>query len=344
MNSLKNIFLGFLSWVFVTASASTAMAASTQKSYVTLRDGVARYTEYTPPSEGQPTVILINGLVYDLSRWKPYSQQLKKAGFGVLNYYFRGQHLTLRKEALNNHTPSFFETGLDSAALGAELNSLIVQMKLKGPFVVVGLSYGSNIAAQFAVQNPRKVSQLVLMSPLVQPLSNYDPAGLWLTWNLEQIRFWWGPVFGPAFYEMAYAQIYKSYLLQRIAPERIPKELADMPEVYKESIFHLVRAVRDFDLKKYRFETLPKGSVHFLLGNEDNRQMFTDQIKAFNGTAPASKGSLIYLAAANHAIPDSQGAIAAELTQLIFQRDSRLKSGATYQVNAKGQLAPATIK
>jgi pimeloyl-ACP methyl ester carboxylesterase len=335
------VFLGGVS--LASAFTSVASAATTQKGYVTLQDGVARYAEFTPPTGNLPTVILINGLVYDVSRWQPFSQQLKKAGFGILNYYFRGQHLTLRKEALGKRTPAFFESGLNSATLGAELNSLIVNMKLKGPFVIVGLSYGSNIAAQFAVQNPRKVSQLILMSPLVQPLSNYDPTGLWLAWNLEQIRLWWGPIFGPTFYEMAYTQIYKSYLLQQIVPERIPAELADMPGIYRESIFHLVRAVRDFDLKKYRFETLPKGSVHFMLGNEDNRLMFSDQIKAFNGVSPAAKGNLIYMMAASHAIPDSQGAIAAQLTHLLINRDSRLKPGATYKVDAKGQVSATKL-
>ncbi len=309
-----------------------------QKGYVTLPDGVKRYAEYTAPTGNKPTVILINGLVYEMDRWQPYSESFKKAGYGVLNYYFRGQHLTLKKEAEGGKTPAFFQTGLESKNFGVELEALTTQLKLKAPFIVVGLSYGANIAAQFATQFPTKVSNLFIMSPLVQPLSAYDPAGAWLGWNLDAIKLWWGPIFGPTFYEMAYQQIYRSYLNQRIVPERVPPELSQMVEVYKESSFQLVRAVRDFDLKKFHFEKLKKGTVHFFLAHEEDQKVFADQVAAFDSVASSSKGILVYLPQAAHAIPDTHGAAAAELTNMLLSSESKLKAGAKYYVDDKGQI------
>lgn len=336
MKKLVLIFFCLLQLILFSNFAN----AATHKAYLKLADGVSRYVEYTPPLGNKPTIILVNGLVYELARWQPYSQPLIDSGFGVLNYYFRGQHLTLKKESQGGQVPAFFSTGLEVADFANELSSLVKELKLDGPFIVVGLSYGASIAAEFAKENPRQILQLILMAPLVQSLSNYDPTGLWLNWNLAALKMWWGPAFGPTFYEMAYRQIYKNFLNQRIAPERIPQELKDQPEVYRESIFHLVRALRAFNLKDYHFEQLATGSVHFLLAKEDNAAMFADQLTAYNQIQKRAQGNLIYLPQAHHAIPDSQGKAAALLTNMLIKKDSRLRPGQKYYLTSQGKLSP----
>lgn len=308
--------------------------ATTQKGYVTLRDNVQRYVEWTPAQGQKPTVVLLNGLVYNVDRWTPFSEVFKKNGYGVLNYCFRGQSLTLRKESDNQKTPAFFATGLSTTDLANELNALLTELKLNS-VVVVGLSYGASVGAEFAHLFPKRVNQLILLAPLVRPLEKYDPQGAWLDWNLDQIRFWWGPFLGPAFYDAAYNQIYRTYLTQRIIPDRIPDELRDRPTIYREAVFHLVRAARDFDLTTYHFETLAPGSVHFMLAQEDSKAIFADQVKAFDGVT-RSKGTLIFMANASHAIPDSQGARAAGYVDLLIKQDQRIHAGGKYIDTDKG--------
>lgn len=315
-------------FVFGFSVSRAAPIVKAQKGFVVLQDRIGRYAEYTPAKAGQPTIILINGLVYNIDRWSPFSEPLRQQGYGILNYYFRGQSLTLRQESLRNRTPAFFTSGIELKDFSDELFELIQKIQLRGPFVVVGLSFGSSIAAEFAKSHPEIVSNLILMSPLVIPLDKYDPTGAWLSWNLEQIKFWWGPIFGQAFYDMAYRQIYKTYLNQRIVPDRVPDELRDRPEIYKEAIFQLTRSTREFDLRNYRFENQRPNSVHYLLAQEEEAAVSKDQVAAYQAAIPRSRGVLIYLPKAFHAIPDSEGAQAAVYVDLLIQKDRRLKPGA----------------
>lgn len=297
-----------------------------KRGYLKLQDGVERYIEWTPAQAGKPTLVLINGLVFHIDRWSKFSEPFRKQGYGILNYYFRGQILTLRRESNYNKTPAFFETGLTPEGMAQELHEITQTLNLNGPLVVVGLSYGANIAAEFARQYPKQTAMLFMVAPLVRSLDYYNPQGAWINWSLEQIKIWWGPILGPAFYEMAYTMIYKSYLDQRVVPERVIPEMRDRPDIYKQSVFHLVRSTRVFDLKAYRFEALRPNSVHFLIGHEDNGgPVFRDQERAYDSVSPRSRGALIFMPESTHAIPEEEPQKAAKyFSQLVL---GKIKNG-----------------
>lgn len=297
-----------------------------KRGYLKLKDGIERYIEWTPAQAGKPTLVLVNGLVFHIDRWSEFAAPFRKEGYGILNYYFRGQILTLRRESNYNKTPAFFETGLTPEAMAQELFEITNLLKLNSPMAIVGLSYGANIAAEFARQFPQKTGMLFFVAPLVRSLDYYNPQGAWINWSLEQIKIWWGPVLGQAFYEMAYTTIYKNYLDQRVVPEKVIPEMRDRPEIYKQSVFHLVRSTRTFDLKAYRFENLKPNTVHFMLGHEDNGgPVFRDQERAFDGISPRSKGLLIYMPNSVHAIPEEEPAKAAQyFSQIIL---GKIKTG-----------------
>lgn len=316
-------------------AASIPLIAKAEKGYIRLRDGVARYVETTPARDGKPTIVLINGLVYPIARWGAFRQDLLKNGYGVVNYYFRGQHLTLKKEADEKTTPAFFSKGLDSAILADELDQILTAVKIMEPVTVVALSYGAHIAADFAHRHPARVKDLVFMAPLVISLDHYSPEGQWVLWNLDLLKLTWGPFLGPVFYEAAYAQIYRNYLGARIVPDRVPEELEDRPEVYKESIFHLVRAARDFDLRQYDFAKV-QGRVHFMTAGEEEKPALEDQKEAFAGLSPKKAGALLHFPKSWHAIPDSEGVKAGQWLRALLEGDSRIKSGQKYQVTGRG--------
>lgn len=294
------------------------------------------YVEYVPPTKGQPLLVLTNGLVFNLERWNEFTAEAKKLGYGYLRYYFRGQHLTLKKEVETSKTPEFFKNGLNVELMATELNELLTSMKIQGPFVLVGLSYGSTIAAEYAQTYPKNIQKLVFMAPLVISLDNYNPQGSWMLQNLDMIKLWWGPILGPMLYETAYRQIYQSYLGQQIIPEKIPEELAQIPDVYKESLFHLIRVTRNFDLRKYSFNQLPKNSVHFFLAHEDDQRFFDDQEAAYSQVSPHSQGALVWMTKAGHAIPESDGVEVLSYLDSLIKGDKLFEAGRKYQVTEKG--------
>lgn len=321
------LFLLAIMFVPVCAFSQELSPREWRKETITLQDGIPRYVEYLPAAPGKTTLLFTNGLVYDLRRWRDLTATLEEKGYGLVFYYFRGQHRTLLAEHRQFGRPKFFANGLEGGDFTDEVHQLADVLRLPAQFTVVGLSYGAQIAARFAEAHPERVERLIFLAPLVLSLDKYDAQGAWILQSLEWIKLWWGPFLGPLFYESAYRQIYQSYLNQRIVPERVPEELREIPDVYRESVFHLVRAVRDFDLRSLEFRKLPKGSVSYLLAREDDERVFADQLKAARGLPGGKLQQLVYLPDSSHAIPDSQGAAAAGIMDLLLKDDPRLTTG-----------------
>lgn len=314
-------------------ASATAFAAESFKGYLEVADGHEVYVDYQAPAASKPTVVLVNGLVYDMKRWEPYMEQLEDSGAGILRYYFRGQLRSLKHE-VRKGTPAFFNEGLSYQELASELKQVLAALQIRQKVTVVGLSYGAAIAAEFAEKYGEQVDNLILMAPLVVSLDNYDPAGAWIRWNLETIRNSW-PIWGPVAYEYYYNLIYRSYLINdRITPDRIPPEMRNIPDEYKESIFHQVRAVRDFDLRKYKFSDVAR--VHLMLAEEEEAPALADQFKSWNAWSRKSRASLVYLYGSSHAIPDTAPELSAELTLNILKRSTRFLDGRVYSVNDNG--------
>lgn len=332
--------LSYATGLFIfTLSLFAGSFAQSETLKVKLKDGIPRVVDWTPGNPALPPVVLVNGLVYNYSRWNPLAEVLAEKGYPILRYYFRGQHNTLLAELKQDSYPKFFTDGLTSEQMGDELSEILTTLKITQPVVVVGLSYGAHIAAQLAERHPKQVKQLVLLAPLVKSLDKYDSQGAFLNWNLEQIRFWWGPFLGPAFYEYAYGFIYRGYLSQRVVPERVPSELQDYPNEYRESLFHLVRAVRDFDLTDKKFAKLPARSVTYIVAQEPTAQVFVDQVTAAKTLKKKALQSLIYLPESTHAVPDTNGPEAALIIDRIIQRENSLTAGESW-VLRQGQLVP----
>jgi len=310
------IFLG----IFLASSAQASTG------FIKLPTGHSVYATYQAPAAGMPTLVLVNGLVYGLDRWEPLSAPLAKSGYGILRYNFRGQSQTLRKE-LEGGTPEFYSSGISRENFALELSELMSALKIKKA-TIVGLSYGAGIAAEFGERFPAKVDRLVFLAPLVVPLDRYDSNGSWVHMNLDALKMWWGPLWGPYVYDYYYNWIFRSYMQSRLAPDRIPDDMKDIAADYKEAIFHQVRAMRDFDLRTYNFEKL-SSRVHMMLASEEERPALRDQFLAWKAFGKA-QGSLVYLSPSWHAIPDAEGALAAEILERIVSGDAAFTNGKAY--------------
>lgn len=299
--------------------------------YIQMPGGYPLAVDYAKAQPGKPTVILINGLVYETARWEDLAKPLEQKGYGVLRYYFRGQILSLKKEVEQSGRPAFFDTGLETKDFAKELGQLLTLFKIKRAHVV-GLSYGATIAAEFAKLYPARVDQLVLMSPYVVAMDKLDPQGQWLRWNLDALRTYWGPLWGPYAFDYYYNLIYRDYIKGRITPDRIPSAVANIPEEYKESVFHLVRAARDFDLETLK---LSHASIHMMVASKEDPALQREQFLSWKTFAPKTKGSFIYLTPAEHAIPDSSSQAAEAWLEQVITGDSQTKNSQVYYWNTK---------
>lgn len=318
---------------------SIPVEAQTVRGYVRLKDQVQRYYEYYSPKENKQTLVFINGLIWPLSRWTDMIEELKSRGYGILIYDMRGQSKTLLQEQKEFLQPLFAYTGLSVQTESDELIQLMDAIGLREKVVLLPLSYGAAAGTRFYQQHPERISELIFLAPLVRSLDNYDPEGEKLNQQLNQMRAQLGPVAGPVYYEMAYNTAMHAFLEKRITQDKIPAEMKPIQYVYKESLFQLIRAVRDFYLlKEFPFEGGPK--VSLFLAEQENPAMLIEQKEFFQKLTPQVKGVQVIVKNVKHAIPDERGMLVAQAIDLMLTKDQRLVNGSTYELTSGGEILP----
>ncbi len=162
--------------VFVLAVSARAFAFDLDTDFQGFIDIGSKelYVDYMAPAKDRPTVILLNGLTYSTVQWDKMTASLKDVGLGVVRYDMDGMGQTLLKYGLPNQPIAYMDQVTD-------LDALLKKLKLKGPFNIVGLSYGGAIAAEYAARFPKKIENLILMAPYTEALEKQD------TWIKEQV-------------------------------------------------------------------------------------------------------------------------------------------------------------
>jgi len=128
--------------------------AQFNESFIDLPGGTVHY-ELGGPADGD-TVVLVHGFSVPSYIWDPTFEFLASSGFRVLRFDLYGRGHSDRPDT--DYTFDLFASQLEqlTAALGIE-----------APFKLVGLSMGGPVSTIFTNQNPEKVSQLVLVDPMV---------------------------------------------------------------------------------------------------------------------------------------------------------------------------------
>ncbi len=295
-----------LAFVFVLLLALPAIAG-----VLKLEDGtqVAVQISRGTQKSSQETFVLVNGLIYATSRWNAVARGLADSGATVVRYALPGQPENLRLLA-KGEEPAHFARGLTLTDMAENLRRVLRAARIMGPVHLVGLSYGASVASEFARLYPAMVKDVTFVSPLVISTDEYDAGGLALREWLEGVRFWenspctlygaFNPFLCTAqdyWYDSFYKAIYQTYLNQRI--DDIPKGLDEA--VYKKAVFHLVRAARDFDLRK-TIAGLHK--VSMFVGALEEKQLAQDQRLAWQAVPEAERVSFRVFKGAHHALPD----------------------------------------
>lgn len=341
-------WLGLFAILLLCLQSMAVAAPKSKQGYVSMSEHRTVYYRYFEGSPKKPTLLLVNGLIYDLDNWNEFIQIAVDSGYSVISFAFSAQPESLR--GLRGADPDFFKGGLSVEDLSDEVLAVYKATKKTGKVQLVTLSYGS-VAVEFARAHRELVSNLILMAPLVVPSEQYDPNGKLLDFWLDGWRDYtrWVDPFGlwsKAWYEAAWETIYGGYLGQRMDsrgaqdPDYFPKGVSK--EVYKKSIFHLVRAARDFDLRDYVRRELP--TTHLMLASEEERPAMMDQLKSWEAMPAAQRGTLVYFVGAYHALAGAHPVESAEWLRLVLEGGKLERDGSYFLKLGEGRVMKTEYK
>ncbi|MBY0316229.1 MAG: alpha/beta hydrolase, partial [Bdellovibrionales bacterium] len=168
MIMIKHLLLTGILFASGVAAATPPIASlSDYKGFVKLSEEKEFYVNYIKAKEGQPTVILMNGLTYSTRQWDTMVAALLQYGVGVVRFDFDGMGETLLRYA-----PALHPFQIEDQAKNLKL--MLTSMGLKGPYNFAGLSYGGGALAKYTELYPDDVGQMIMMAPFTEPLAEQD--------------------------------------------------------------------------------------------------------------------------------------------------------------------------
>ncbi len=313
---------------FVFAMHSLGMAATTPdfQGLVELSNQQKIYAVHYKAVEGQPTVVLINGLTYTTKNWDKMVQSLVGHQFGVLSYDPRGMGKTL--EATGPAKAVFpIETQADDLAL------LLNHFQLS-QVQLVGFSYGGALSMQFTLKHPERVEKLILMAPYIKPLKQQD--------DMLNQKVKMHHVFFPLD-KRTDDELYDMYLHNYVLTTYPLAEPSLNEHPYRtEATFRLVQGVRKFFILD-AIAQLPTGKIHLIQAEKDQYVPKADHEEFWTALSSAQKLSRVTILGSEHKIPEAVPAFAAALVRELVHGSAVLKDGKAFTADPKtGEVKSST--
>ncbi len=291
-------------------------AKSNYEGFVKLKDGRKLYVDYIPPQHNLPVVVMINGLTYDTENWSALTDYLARAGYGVFRYDAWGMGRTL----LGNDIPT---KAINYRNQVEDLNQLLSIMKVKGPYNLLGLSYGGGIACAFGEIYPNKVNNLILFAPYTEFLQAQKE------WIKKQID--WTRAMYP--WNKATDEELVDYFIRQFAYATYPiYEPSSLENPFKmEGIVAMVQGIRMYQPIEHA-HTLPAQSVHLIVAGMDQYverdilDRFWKQVGKGDGQA-----SYMVMMMTEHKMPEFQPKFTAEWVNLILRGTPELFNGDKFE-------------
>ncbi len=273
------------------------------------------YVDYVAPERGLPTVVLINGLTYSTRQWENFVQPLIAKGVGVLRYDPFGQGQTLLKYA-PILAPIPYQDQI------ADLKVLLEKLKIKGPYNLVGLSYGGGIAAGFAAAYPSLIKNLVMMAPFTRPLDgtdNWIKAQIWATRQIFPLN------------KMSDDDLYDYYLHQIVYATYPQAEPIVLENPFKlEATYRLVQGIRKarpIDLT----HTIPSRALHLMIARQD-QYINTSVLDEYWDAVPLeARASRLYINGSEHKMVEAVPNFTAAWVYEIVTGNKRLFKGQDFE-------------
>lgn len=282
-----------------------ASAVPFRQGYLTLSPGRKVFYRHFPGHPSRPTLVLVNGLVQPMEFWSEFSIRAQARGYTVVQFAFSAQPESL-SGIPRNVEPDFLRRGLDLEDLSEEILAVTRAFGRGGRVELVAFSYGS-VAVEFARRHRELVDKLVLVSPLLEPIRQYDPEGKLFPFYLDAWKAATNlPGYGEAsrfWYDVTWNVIHGRFMRAR-DPNYVPAGVD--PVLFKKGVFHLLRAARDFNLRDYANEALPP--VHLLAASSEFREELLGQLAAWESLSLRNRGTLTYFDGADRALPEAHPA------------------------------------
>jgi pimeloyl-ACP methyl ester carboxylesterase len=287
------------------------------------------YYRYEKPQEGQPTVVLLNGLIYAIENWDEYFEKLSAEGFGVLQIAYSTQPESLRfvkgSPYYSNMVWTFQglkQEGLETQTLIDEVMAVVNKLNIK-KFNLLSLSYGSIVASEMAVQQKKRIDNLILISPAVMSSHRYNSYGQGRhNFYLAQKSLGL-PI--DYYYDL---ELYTT-MSSLITANKYSFENVSFTDFFN-GVFQMARSSKWFDLKDYAEMDLPP--TYLFLASLEEAPLSEDQHKFWDlMSGNPAKRSLVVFQGGYHALPGVSPEATVEMTKKALRNqlpnESKIKVG-----------------
>ncbi|MEM7646284.1 MAG: alpha/beta hydrolase, partial [Pseudomonadota bacterium] len=272
------------------------------------------YYKYAKAETGKPTVVMLNGLIYPVSNWASYFNELEKAGFGVLQVAYSTHPESMRtldeapyfQVGYGAFYNAFLEYKLETQTLVDEVMAVVDSLKIK-KFHLLTLSYSSIVGAPLAHQNQDRVEKLLLIAPAMKAGNRYVP-GL----ETQHQGFEFSRMFNPVGTDATYDSVVYSLISPTVTPlSQKDKSVEFLP--FFSGVYQMARSAKWFELFDYVDLDLPPTTL--FLAEKEEEALLKDQIKFWDDLEknPAKRDSVLF-EGAFHALPGAYPKITAEKT------------------------------
>lgn len=281
------------------------------------------YYKYQKPENQQPTIVLLNGLIYAIDNWNEYFQAMADKGYGVLQIAYSTQPESL---AYLDRRPYYAETemtfqglkqvGIETQTLVDEVMAVVNSLKIRR-FNVLSLSYGSIVASRLAVQQRDRIDHLIIVAPAVMSSHRYHAYG-----QSRHAFYLSQKVLGypiDYYYDL---ELYNT-MSALISPAQYSFEGVSYQDFFH-GVFQMARSSKWFDLKDYADKQLPL--IYLFLASREDKELYKDQMRFWNLlSGNKARRSLVKFKGGYHALPGVAPVLTADMSDQVMRGD--LKKG-----------------
>lgn len=307
----------FLGACFGAQANDTLTLQNEFKGFVTIESGRELYVDWIKAQDGQPTVVVLNGLTYDTTYWNAMVKSMVPSGVGIFRYDPFGMGKTLEHAGAVQDVIRIEDQARD-------LDLLTKAVGLTGKLDLMGLSYGGGLAIAFARDYSDRIEKAILMCPYTEPLAQQD-AYIQGEIAMTRITFPLNPATDDELYAFFLRQnVYYVYPLTE-------PSMYDSP-LKPEAVFQMTQGIRKFDMYGAA-QHFPPHSVHLIIAGAD-QYIPRPTLEKFWAALPMdSRASKTVVDLSEHKIPEAYPAFAAKWVDLILQNASGIDAGSSYEVN-----------
>lgn len=318
MKMLSVVFVAALWFLNVVALAADFPRVD---GFVSLKTGRQVYVKTEIGERSQPTIVLVNGLTYNLDAWDAFAKALAKYKFNVVRFDMVGQGKVLSKTGPVRE-PISYESQVD------DVQAMLEVLKLTR-VTTVGLSYGGAIAVAHASKYPAHVEKVIAMAPYTEALRAQD---LMIQQQVLATRFMFP--FNPASDD----ELYDFFLYQIVNATYPFAEPSILNQPNKlDATFRMVQGIRKLKLGHLVSNLV----VPTHLVQAENDQYIEDAaLEEFWQSIPPSQAvSRSVIADSEHKIPEARPVVAAAWLKEIIAENPFINNGKSFFVDEKTMTA-----